>query len=465
MTSNSLAVRLRAFGRECTALTRLAGPIVLSQVAFVVMGLMDTVMAGGANATEQAVVGLGVAVWIPLFLSAMAVVQALSPIVARHQGANDHEAIVHDTHQAVWLGLLLGLLPLLALPWAKPLLALSGAQAELIDKTVLFLQGIALGLPAALMFRAISFYAAALNHTRIIMVLSFVGLLFNGLMNMVLIEGRWGFPALGGAGCGWATGIGMWVTLVLLVWHVLRSPDYATVRLFQHWEWPQGNAQRRLLQLGLPMGAAQLAEVSAFAGVALLVAPLGVASVAAHQVALNFSSVVFMIPLGLSVALSIRVGQALGRQDAAQARFIARSGIGFALLMGVVLMPLVLVWRKDIVGAYTSDPEVFAIASHLMLFAVAWQLVDAVQVCANGALRGYQQTLRPMLIMIASFWVLGVPMGHHLARSGWPALWGTGPVSPMGVTGYWIGLLISLSIAALLLSVMLWRVTRRPTAV
>ena len=201
---------------EIRALLRLAGPMVLSQTAFVLMGLVDTAMSGHAGAQEQAVVGLGVALWIPVFIGLMNVVQAVSPFVARHYGAGDHPAIVRDTREAMWLGLWTSLVPLAALPFVPGLLRAFGIEAELAEKTAFFLEGIGCGLPAALVFRALAFYSASVDRPKPIMTIAFAGLGINAFFNWVLIYGHFGAPALGGAGCGWATAIGMWCSLVAM---------------------------------------------------------------------------------------------------------------------------------------------------------------------------------------------------------------------------------------------------------
>ena len=215
---------------ESRALLRLAGPIILSQIAQVLMGLLDTVMSGQAGAREQAVVGLGVALWVPVFLCLMSVVQALSPVVAHHYGAGDREAVVADTREGVWLAMWVSLIPLALMPFARPLLLSAGIDAALAARTVVFLWGIVLGLPAALVYRALAFYSASIHQTRPIMVLAFVGLAVNGVLNQLLIHGHFGLPRMGGAGCGWATGIGMWVALFALMGWTWRSQAAASCR-------------------------------------------------------------------------------------------------------------------------------------------------------------------------------------------------------------------------------------------
>lgn len=447
---------LRAW-REVRQLAVLAAPIVVSQLASVMMGLLDSVMAGRAGPVEQAVVGLGVAIWIPSFLALMGVVQAVSPLVAHHFGAGDRAAIVRDTQQGVWLGLALGLLPCLLLPWADDLLSVCGVAPDLSAKTMLFLQGVALGLPAALMFRALAFYSAAVNRPQPAMVLGFVSLAVNGVLNLGLIHGRWGLPALGGAGCGWATGIGMWLGLLLMVGWTMVSPHYREIRLWQHWSAPQWPVQRKLLKLGLPIGGANLAEVAAFTGVALLIGPLGPVVIAGHQTALNFASLIFMLPAGLSAALGIRVAQALGAADGAQARYVAWCGMAVALGLALCVTPLLVWLRADIAAIYSPDAQVQTVAARLLLFAAAWHWADALQVCAAGALRGYRVTLAPMLMMIVAYWALALPLGAWLSHRGWAAL----GLAPMGVDGYWAGLLTGLVLVTGALTIWLRREARR----
>jgi MATE family multidrug resistance protein len=443
------------FSTESRALLHLAGPIILSQIAQVVMGLLDTVMAGHASATEQAVVALGVALWIPVFVSLMSVVQAVSPVIAHHFGAGDHEAVVRDAQEGVWLGLGVALVPLLLVPWATDLLVAFGIAPALAERTTVFLWGIGLGLPAAMVFRALAFYSASINQTRPIMVLSFVGLAVNALLNWVLIYGHFGFPAMGGAGCGWATGVGMWVSLLLLALWTHRAAVYKPVYLWRAWRRPHWPAQKRLLRIGLPMGGAGFAEVASFTSVAILVGRFGEVQIAAHQIGLNFSALIFMLPMGLSSALTIRVGHMLGAGDPRAARRVAWNGLGLGLLIGAVaIVPIILV-RHGVAEVYSGDAAVQLLAANLLLFAAFWQLFDATQVCAIGALRGYKVTLMPMVMMFIAFWGIGIPVGTWLGYVGLPG------GAPLEVYGFWVGLVVGLVLVSIALALGLKRVADR----
>lgn len=455
-SNTTVPLRLRWFS-ESRALIALAVPLIGSQLFGVLAGLIDTVMSGRAGAAEQAVVGLGVAIWIPVGVSLMSVVQAISPIVASHVGAQDRSAIVRDTHQALWLALILGFIPMLALPWAKDLMWWAGVPADLIGKTGLFLQGIVLGLPAMLMFRALAFYSASLNHPGPTLVLSALGLLVNAALNYVLISGRWGWPALGGAGCGWASGVGMWLSFLAMALFVLVSPRYRGVRVLTRLDRPRWAVQLRLLRLGLPMGGSTLAEVAAFTGVALLVAPLGSVAIAAHQSGLNLVALVFMLYMGLSSAISIRVGQAVGAQDRGAAGYTARTGVSLALIVALAISPLLVLSRHAIAAMYSSDPQVRDLTGQLILIASVWQWADATQVCAIGALRGYHITFAPMVLVLIAYWVVAIPLGYVLGHAQTAPL----GLQPSGLFGFWMGLLSGLVFVALTLLLMLRTVIRR----
>lgn len=442
----------RALFQEWRSLSRLAGPIVLSQVAYVLMGLVDTVMSGQAGAREQAVVGLGVALWTPVFVSLMSVVQAVSPLVAQHFGAGDARAVADDAREGIWLALWISVLPLALMPFAAPLLVASGVEPALADRAALFLWGIALGVPAAMVYRALAFYSAGIGQVRPMMVLAFVGLAVNAALNWVLIHGHFGAPALGGAGCGWATGIGMWVAVVLLAGWTARARAYRAWNVWRDWRGPTWQAQKRLLRIGIPMGGAAMAEVAAFSSVGVLVGRFGEVQIAANQVALNFSALVFMVPMGLSSAIAIRVAHALGARDPVRARFAAWSGValGLAIAAGMIV-PIVLL-REQVAAVYSSDVAVRSLAASLLLFAACWQLFDATQVCAMGALRGYKVTLRPMILMALAFWVVGVPVGTWLGYHGLVA------GRPMQVHGFWVGLVLGLLLVSAALALTLRRV-------
>jgi MATE family multidrug resistance protein len=287
------------------------------------------------------------------------------------------------------------------------------------------------------------------------MLLAFVGLAVNAFLNWVLIYGHLGAPAMGGAGCGWATGIGMWVSLATLAAWTAWAPVYKPYYVWHGWRLPTWAAQKRLLRLGLPMGGAGVAEVAAFCSIAVLVGRFGDVQIAAHQVALNSSALIFMFPMGISAAITVRVGHALGAGDARAARHVAWSGIGVGLVFAALAIVPIILARHQVAALYSSDPAVQALAANLLLFAAFWQLFDATQVTAIGGLRGYKMTVLPMVLMLAAFWGLGVPTGVWL---GWYGALGSGPLQ---VYGFWVGLVIGLVTVSIGLAIGLRHVADR----
>jgi MATE family multidrug resistance protein len=227
------------------------------------------------------------------------------------------------------------------------------------------------------------------------------------------------------------------------------APAYRATAPFTHWEWPHWPEIRSMLKMGLPIGVTYFAEVSAFASVGLLVARFGVVPTSAHQIALNFASVVFMVPMGLGIALITRVGQALGEGDPVRARFVGWVGIGLSFCFALVSALLICLFRHQIAAAYTNDPAVQAMAADLLLFAALFQVSDSSQVAASSAIRGYKVTRSPMVVHMIAFWIIAIPLGLVLGLA--PGWFPWSPVTPMAAYGFWISLVIGLTVAAVLL--------------
>lgn len=456
MINISVSLTSRVFIEACR-IFHLAWPITLSHASYVLMGLVDTVMAGHAGVREQAIVGLGISLWIPIAALLISTLQAVSILVANHYGANDHEKVFEETRQGIWLGLGLGILPALAYPWLEGGLITIGIDAFIANQATLYMQGIIFGLPALMIFRAFTFCMASIGNPRPAMVIGFVTVFVNAGLNYVFIYGHAGFPKMGGSGCGLATGIGMWISLFMMIVYTAKMKGKANFDLYKKFSWPKLPRQIALLKIGLPMGLASLADVSAFTAVTLMIADLGITSIASHQIALNFSALVFMLPSGISISLCILVSQTVGKKKFIHAKFIAFTGLFSAIFLVIFLMLIIVVFRNEITGVYTRDPEVAKIAVTLILISVAWHISDSIQICAIGIIRGYQITFRPMLITFSAFWLVGIPLGRWLAIKGIKVF----NVLPMGIFGYWVGLVIGISVAALFLYKLLNTVTSR----
>ncbi|MGP3791035.1 MATE family efflux transporter [Pseudomonas sp. B392_1p] len=447
MPAQSRSTRVR---REVRALLTLATPIIIAQLSTTAMGFVDTVMAGRVSPHDLAAVALGNSIWMPVFLLMTGILLATTPKVARRFGAGQEAEIGPLVRQALWLGLSIGCAAAVLLWNAEPVLHWMNVEAELVELSMGYLRGVACGFPFVALYHVLRCFSDALGHTRPSMVIGLLGLLLNIPLNYIFIYGKLGVPAMGGVGCGWATAIVMAAMLLgMLVW-VKWAPYYKSCGLFLRFDRPHWPSIRRLLTIGVPIGIAVFAEASIFSVIALLIGSLGASVVAGHQIALNISSMIFMVPYSLGMAVTVRVGQALGRQEPREARFSAGVGIAVALCYACFSCSLVLLFTEEIARIYTPDPAVLAVATSLLIYAALFQFSDSIQVTSAGALRGYQDTRATMLITLFCYWGIGLSMGYSL---GLTDIWG----EPSGPRGLWQGLIIGLSCAALLLG---WRLAR-----
>lgn len=435
--------RLLLIRAELKCLIGLSLPLILAQLAQSSMGFVDTLMAGRVSADDLAAVAIGSSIWFPIFLLLLGILSALTPTISQAHGRGDHDAIRRVTPQGVYLGFLAGALIMILLRQAEAILPWLDAAPELLPRIKGYLDGVSWGFPAIGACFALRYSSEGLSLTRPSMLVSFLGLAVNIGANYVLVFGKLGFPALGGVGCGPATALTMWAMLLgmlLVFWrgHVYRSLHM--LRLNAPWCW---TTQKQLLKLGLPIGGGLFIECSIFAIIALLVSRFGAQAVAAHQIALNFASMIFMIPLSIATAISVRVGYNIGQNRRQQTVRAVRTGILTALAVSLFSCSLMATIPHWCVAIYSNDPELLEAAAALLLFAALFQIPDAIQVGCAGALRGCKDTRVPMLIQTASYWGIGLPIGAYL---GLGLQW--------GARGFWIGLICGLTSAAVLL---LWR--------
>ncbi len=431
---------------EFKTLIRLALPIVVAQFAQTANGFVDTVMAGQLSPQDLAAVAVGSSIWVPVFLFVVGVMQGVTPFVARHHGAGNEPAVGSVVQQGLWLALPLGLLAFVLLRSVEPVLALMDVQPDLRPLIVGYLEGVSWGMPAITLFLGLRCMTEGMSFTRPVMAVSLIGLGANIPANYALMYGKLGLPALGGVGCGWATGLVMWLMLGLMLAHCRLSEHYRITGWFRDITGPRLPLLLPLVKLGLPIGLAIFIEVSLFCVIALFIASIGTHVVAGHQIALNVASMVFMIPLSLALALTVRVGFNLGQGNLPGVHHALRGGMALIILLALVNSTLMVVFREPIASLYTDDPDVIALASSLLVFAAVFQLSDGLQVGANGVLRGLHDTAIPMLLTVVAYWLLGLPIGYVLGLTGWATPF------PLGAQGFWVGLVVGLTAAAILLN-------------
>lgn len=428
----------------------LALPIIVGNLAGMGMNFVDTVMAGRLGAVSLGAIAIGGAVWSAVFLFAIGVMMAVPPAVSHLDGAQRPSQASSVTRQGCWLGLSLGVLIWLSIRNCQPLLAVIGVDAEVTPIALEYLKALSWGGPGICLLLAFRFFSEGIGKTAPTMWLGFIGVALNVPANYVLMYGKLGFPALGAVGCGWATALVYWTQLIALLTWIAWRKGYRPYAVFARFEWPRWNIFGELLRVGLPIGGMIFVEGSLFVGAALLIGSLGHVPIAAHQIAINFSALCFMVPLGLGGAITVRVGNALGRGEPVAARLAGRVGIGLTFATQSIAAALMLLAPAWIVGWYTTDAEVIPLAISLLMIAALFQFPDGIQAAAGGALRGYKDTRIPMIYTVIAYWGAGMPLGWWLTfRMEW------------GAAGMWVGMIAGLSVAAWLLGTRFWRTSRR----
>jgi len=336
--------------------------------------------------------------------------------------------------------------------------AMHNIDPELADKAARYLRALLCGTPGYLFFQVARNQCEGLAKTKPGMVFGFIGLLVNIPVNYIFIYGHFGMPELGGVGCGVATAAVYWVMFICMLSYIKRARSMRDIRQDQPFTKPDFSLLKRLVQLGLPIALALFFEVTLFAVVALLVSPLGIVNVAGHQIALNFSSLMFVLPLSLAAAVTIRVGFRLGQGSTLEAQTAARTGLGVGVCMAVLTAIFTVSLREHIALLYNDNPEVVHLAAQLMMLAAIYQISDSIQVVGSGILRGYKDTRSIFFITFTAYWVLGLPSGYVLALTDLV-------VDRMGPAGFWMGFIIGLTSAAILMMLRMRFLQRQPSSV
>ncbi|ATM78720.1 MULTISPECIES: MATE family efflux transporter [Serratia] len=444
---------------EARSLLALAIPVIIAQISQTAMGVVDTIMAGSYSATDMAAVAVGTSIWLPTILFGHGLLLALTPVIAQLNGAGRRDRIAYQVRQGFWLASGVSLL-IIAVIYNSQLVIdmMHNIDPLLAEKAVGFLHAIMWGAPGYLFFQVVRGQCEGLSKTKPGMVIGFLGLLINIPINYILIFGKFGMPEMGGVGCGVATASVYWMMFLMMRWYAKRASSLRDIKLEQgaH-RGPDWQALKRLIGIGLPVALALFFEVTLFAVVALLVSPLGIVAVAGHQIALNFSSLMFVLPLSLGVGATIRVGHRLGEGSVEGARIAAYAAIAVGIAMASCSALFTAAFRESIALLYNDNPAVVTMASHLMLLAAIYQISDSIQVIGSGILRGYKDTRAIFYITFVAYWVLGLPSGYLLALTDYI-------VPAMGPSGFWFGFIIGLTFAAIMMVLRMRWLQRQPPA-
>lgn len=441
-------MNISSFFSNSKNLMKLAYPILIAQLIQNLMGFADTVMAGRVSATDMAAVAVASSVWLPLILAISGLIMALASIISQLSGAKQFDEVAKASYQTAWIAVSFSIIIIILYYIATPLLIDSIAmEPELKQLMFDYLGYIVWGGPGYCLYLVLRNYSEGLSFSRPTMIISILGLLINIPANYIFIYGEFGMPALGGAGCGIATAIVYWVMFLGMLAYTYFSKHLKHAPLFTKFYWPKWSEIKVILALGTPIAFSLLFEVSLFAAVAIILIPLGANVVASHQIAINFSGLVFMVPLSLAMAVTIKVGFEVGNKNLEKAKELCRYSVILGLIIAVGTAAITLLFRTQIAAIYTIDTEVLELAASLMFLAALFQFSDAIQVISAGALRGYKDTQSVLYITFFSYWIIGLSVGLILGLTDWVT-----PAS--GPYGFWIGFISGLTVAAILLA---WR--------
>ncbi len=430
------------------AIAVLGLPLIGGHLAQYAIGLTDTVMLGWYGVEALAAVTLANSYYFVLFLFGAGFGWAVMPMVATAAAEENETSIRRSTRMGLWLSLIYATVMMPLLWWSHPILIALKQEPQVAETASVYLRVAGWGLFPALLVMVLKSYLAALERTQIVLWITIVAAVVNGVTNYALIFGNWGAPELGVIGAAIASVVTQIVSLVAVVIYAVRAlPEHS---LFQRFWRPDWEMFMSVLRLGVPIGLTTLAEVSLFAISAVMMGWLGPVPLAAHGIALNLASATFMVHLGLSNVATIRAGNALGRRDRAHLEKGAITVTGMSLIVSVLTIVLFLTRAEPLISLFMEAddpqrPQILLIGTGLLAMAALFQLVDGAQVIALGLLRGLQDAKIPMVMAALSYWVIGIPASYYF-----------GFVQGMEGIGVWLGLVIGLACAAVLLMARFW---------
>lgn len=443
--STSILGRLAHEGRLTAAL---ALPLAAGQISQIFISLADTLMVGRLGVLPLAAATFANNVLYVPFIFGLGFSMAISIRVSQARGAGDREAARAALRHGLFIAVAVGLFILLG-GWAVlPFLGLFHQDPEVIRSVPRYFLLVAASMIPAIAAMAVKNHADAMNKPWAPFWIMLSAGVMNVIGNWVFIYGELGAPQMGLDGAGVATLLSRLTMLAGMIWWCVRA-EAVREWVPRHWfRAPDWKSVVDLIRVGFPASLQLLAEVSAFVTATLLIGTLGPAALASHQVAITCAATIFMVPLGLSMALTVRMGEAWGAQEFPRLRFILLSGWGLALAFTACSAQAFLFFNQTIAGWFVTEPKARALAASLLLISAAFQVSDAMQVSAGGALRGLGDVKIPAWLAFVAYWIVAIPAGWWLAfRAGW------------GVAGMWWGITFGLTTIALTLGVRVWRKT------
>lgn len=432
------------FVQNASDLLRLAGPLMLGQLAVVGMTVTDIYMAGQVNADTLAALQLGGSIWAMISLLVIGIMIGNSPIIGNYWGAGQPDKVRFQFQQGLWLSLPMSVVVCCAILLGVQLLG----SLDISPEVYRIARGYLLPyLITGFMFPAFFAFRSSfegIGDIRPVMIFNAIAFFLNGILDYILVFGKLGLPAMGGIGAAWATTVVMTFLLIAMAAYGRYASNMKRLQLYQTFAAPSAAAIAGILRLGIPIALMIAAEIGFFAIIPMMIAHLGANILGAHAITNNLDSLAYMIPLGLSQALTIKVSHALGRGDPLSARQICLTGFKLVFLFALILGSIKVLFRYEFAELFSPEPEVQMIAASLFFFSAALGCFDSMQMASSGALRGYKDAKVPLIIQIIAFWIIAFPIAYSLALTDF---WG----EPLGVYGFWIGLVIAACLASMMM--------------
>ncbi|OMD90517.1 MATE family efflux transporter [Paenibacillus odorifer] len=429
-------------------------PILVTQIALSAITFFDTNMSGKFGTVDLAGVAIGTSLWIPIQTGLSGILMGITPIVSQLIGSKKDKDVAFQVTQGIWLSLIVSVIVLLIGSFAlSPILNFMNLEPGVRDVAFRFLSAISFGIIPLFGYTVLRSCIDALGQTRVSMCITLIALPVNVGLNYLLIFGNFGFPRLGGVGAGVASAITYWVIFAVALLFIYRSQAFVNLRLFRNFYFISLNSIKDLLKIGVPIGFSIFFETAVFSAVTLLMSRFDTVTIAAHQAAINFATTLYMIPLSICISLTILVGFETGSGRQKDARQYAIMGIGLAAILSLATALLLLFAGNHVAGLYSDEPDVISLIQHFLIYAIFFQISDAIATPTQGALRGYKDVNPAFIICFIAYWVIGLPTGYVLAT-----------YTDLGAFGYWIGLITGLAIGATLLLSRLIKVQRRYAA-
>ena len=442
-----LHFKLSRLREDVPSLLKLAAPLLIGQLAVIAFGVLDTAMTARYSANDLAALAMASAIFISIYVGLTGVISALAPIAGQLFGAKRFDEIGEEVRQSAWLAIGLTVLGCLVLLNADYLLQIAHVSPEIEGKARLYLDILALGLPASMGMRVLMALHNAVSRPTVITVVQLIGLGLKLPLNWLFIYGGFGFEGMGGPGCAVATVIISWLWLIITLSFVVLDRFYKPFKIFSHFSMPDWRRIWTLLRLGAPIGFSYLIEVTSFTFMSLFIARLGTTALAGHQIIANMGTVIYMVPLSLSIATMTLVSQAIGADKQQRAEEIGWSSVFFTTVVCISIGIAFWVFRIALLDLYDPPAEVKVFSIPLFLFIAFYQIFDALQVTAAFILRAYRIAFWPMLIYAGSLWGVGLGGGYLMGFN----ILGNTPKFLQGANGFWAGNSISLGLAACLL--------------